>query len=204
MTAWRLSRRHTVAVIGLVVVVAVAAMVLVLWSRRASTKLVAGGDDYGYCWTSPGEAQWARLQLEGMEFGMDVVNLSPAHGHVTVTKLELVKPTGGMRLVSSAFAPGATMAIGGFGSSFDLPAYIKPYARSLPATLESVSPAGAPADFKAGTRWQLGVVVKVPPGASDASAAGVKVMYRSGSGTHTYTMTNRIRITNGVSVKCPS
>jgi hypothetical protein len=206
MTASRISRRSMLALVIALVVVAAALIVAGrLAGRQSTTKLVRGGSNtYGFCWTASDGHDWSLLRQSGMEFGLDVVNLVPARGHVTVTKVDLIKPKGGLRLVTSVFAPTAAISIGEFGPRYGVPAYVKNYVRTVPATLERVSPAGAPAEFDGGKRWQLAVVVNVSSTTTDASATGVKLTYRSGSKTRTYKATDLIRVTNGQSAKCPS
>jgi hypothetical protein len=196
--------RSTVLIAAGVAVVAAASVVatVVASGSGGSTKLAKDGDVIDYCWASTEQGDWTRIASEGQTYGLDLLALSPAKGEVTVTDAKLVNPEGGLRLVAAVFSPSAKVGGGLIGRRFDLPSYLRPYLRPLPAQLRPVArPAGAPEPWNPAD-WQLSIVVSAPASATNASANGVDLTYRSGSSTHTYRTVDNVRLLRATNAQC--
>jgi hypothetical protein len=198
-------RRRLWLPIVLVAVVAVAATATVLVHRhRQSTTLVAGGEVFAFCWQPPTPADWTEMTRDGMEFGLDYIELAPRTGRVTVTAAELTDPTGGIRLRKVVLAPYPNFTAVGDGERWGVESYAAPYLRGLPAVIEPIArPAGAPSMYK-GFTWQLGVSVTVPATSTEASASGLTLHYESGGHQRTYRTQDRIRLVNDPTKHCGS
>jgi hypothetical protein len=198
-------RRKLWLPIVLVAVAALAATATVVVHRhRQNTTLVAGGDVYTFCWQSSTPAERTAVARDGMEFGLDYLELVPRTGRVTVTAAELNDPTGGIRLLKVALAPSANFNVAHQGEQWQLESYARPYLRGLPAVVEPIArPAGAPSVYK-DYRWQLGALVTVPASSTGASASGLTLHYESGGHRHTYRTKDRIRLVNDPRQHCGS
>lgn len=190
----------TVAVAG-VLVFALGATAF--WADRRAPRL-SGHSTLGFCAVP---ADWDQGLRSGWGFGLDDMRLTPAGGRLTVTGAELVEPRGGIRLLKTVFAPQANFGSGLAGEPWGLPPYLLPYLRTTPADLTPLARPlpGADDTFNSvfdGDTWQAAAVVTVSPTATDASAAGLTLHYRSGSQTRSYTILDKIRILHGPQAGC--
>jgi hypothetical protein len=198
-------RRKLWLPIVLVAVVALAATAtLVVHRHRQTTTLVAAGEDFTFCWQPPTPADWTAMARDGLEFGLDYVELAPRTGRVTVTAAELNDPTGGIHLVKVVLAPSANFDIGNLGERWGVESFTTPYLRGLPAVVEPIAkPAGAPSVYK-GFSWQLGVLIIVPATSTEASTSGVTLHYESGGHRRTYRTKDQIRLVDDPAEHCGS
>jgi hypothetical protein len=154
------------------------------------TTLQLKGEAISECQSANTEQDWQRLLTTSTSFGLDYFTLSPSHGTVTVTKVELIDASPGFQLTQARFVPGGGVGNGWeWGTKYaDEPAASLSLRRSLPARLNYTPlPPGVHTGVD-GSQWELAVGVSLGPSAAAAGggyAKGVRVTYRSGGSEHT-------------------
>jgi hypothetical protein len=192
--------RHAKAKTTLVTMLLVVAGVVSFAVQRARTAtsgtLGLASDGYDVCFHSPKPADWAEQAAHGLSYGIDVLALSSDLAQVTVTAVEPIDPTGGIKLDKVAFVPNAEVDIGAPGNKpiHTTTRSLASMARFLPATLTVTAP---PADEKGPYHpkaWQLTVTVHAPVNSRRARVSGFLITYKSGSETRHLTTTDNLTL----------
>jgi hypothetical protein len=151
-------------------------------------RLGSSSGGLNFCQTPPHSGDWQRLLTTSTQIGLDYFTLSPTHGVITVTKVELLHASAGVHLTHVVFVPG-----GGAPSGFEwgttyakFPLAVYALRRSLPARLTYVPlPTSTPPNSDG--VWQLAVGVSLDATAAAKGggyATGVRITYRSGGDQH--------------------
>jgi hypothetical protein len=190
------ARAKTILVTVVLMVVGGIALVVQRAGPPLSGTLGLASGGYDICFQSPKVSDWAEQAAHGLSYGVDVLELSSDLAQVTVTAVEPIDPTGGIKLDKVAFVPNAEVDIGAPGNKpiHTTTRSLASMARFLPATLTVTAP---PADEKGPYHpkaWQLTVTVHAPVNSRRARVNGFLITYKSGSETRHLTTTDKLTL----------